>query len=190
MTSSTKSDDLFRQATRAWETAAEAGVKMQEECAKWVRQMFCESSTFSGWYEKGQKVMHEAIAKSQENVDEAIRLMNQQAEASLKLIHVCAGIGIGCVLGTAIEPVTCGPRSWSPVAHQARDRLQHGGVGDSYRGRMAPVGGCADAATQNWLIWAPVPDRYAPRLLAPIRRSALDLVLVSGPSGNAGSIRA
>ena len=87
MTSSPKSDDLFRQAMRAWETAAEAGVKMQEECAKWVRQMFCESSTLNDWYEKGQKVMSEAIAKSQENVDEAIRLMNQQAEASLKLIQ-------------------------------------------------------------------------------------------------------
>jgi hypothetical protein len=84
---SPKSDDLFRQSMRAWETAAEAGVKMQEECAKWVRQMFCESSTFNAWYEKGQKVMSEAIAKSQENVDEAIRLMNQQAEASLKLIQ-------------------------------------------------------------------------------------------------------
>src|SRR5208337_2860118 len=80
MTSSPKSDDLFRQAMKAWETAAEAGVKMQEECAKWVRQMFCESSTLTDWYEKGQKVMSEAIAKSQENVDEAIRLMNQQAE--------------------------------------------------------------------------------------------------------------
>jgi hypothetical protein len=87
MTSSSKSDDLFRQAMRAWETAAEAGVKMQEECAKWVRQMYCESSTLSDWYEKGQKVMGEAIAKSQENVDEAIRLMNQQAEASLKLVQ-------------------------------------------------------------------------------------------------------
>jgi hypothetical protein len=87
MTSSPKSDDLFRQAMRAWETAAEAGVKMQVECAKWVRQMFCESSTLTDWYEKGQKVMGEAIAKSQENVDEAIRLMNQQAEASLALVH-------------------------------------------------------------------------------------------------------
>ncbi len=28
---------------------------------------------------------------------------------------VCAGIGIGCVLGTAIEPVTRRPRSWSPA---------------------------------------------------------------------------
>jgi uncharacterized protein YjgD (DUF1641 family) len=87
MTGSAKSDDLFRQAMRAWETAAEAGVKMQEECATWVRQMFCESSTLSEWYEKGRKAMSETLAKSQENVDEAIRLMNQQAEASLKLIQ-------------------------------------------------------------------------------------------------------
>ncbi len=31
---------------------------------------------------------------------------------------------------------------------------------------MAPLGGCADPATQNWLIWAPALDRYALRLLA------------------------
>jgi len=28
---------------------------------------------------------------------------------------VCAGIGIGCLLGTAVEPVTRRPRSWSPA---------------------------------------------------------------------------
>ena len=87
MACSSKSDELFQQATQAWETAAEAGVKMHEECAKWVRQMFCESSTLSDWYEKGQKAVSETIAKNQENVDEAIKLMNQQAEASLKLIQ-------------------------------------------------------------------------------------------------------
>ncbi len=87
MSTCQKSEDLFRQAMRAWETAAEAGVKMQDECSKWVRQMFCESSTLHDLYQKGQKMMSEAIAQSQENVDEAIRLMNQQAEASLKLIQ-------------------------------------------------------------------------------------------------------
>ena len=50
-------------------------------------QMFCQSSTLSEWYEKGHKAMTEALARSQENVNEAIRLMNQQAEASLKLIQ-------------------------------------------------------------------------------------------------------
>jgi len=62
------------------------------------------------------------------------------------------------------------PAALLVAGDQARDRLQHGGVGGSYRGRMAPLDGCADAATQNWLIWAPAPDRYAPRLLAPIRQ--------------------
>src|SRR5208337_5084497 len=87
MTGSSRSDELFCQAIKAWETAAEAGVKMHEECSKWVRQMFCESSTLTDWFEKGQKVVSEAITKSQENVDESIRLMNQQAETSLKLIQ-------------------------------------------------------------------------------------------------------
>ena len=86
MSNSANSEDLFSQAIKAWQTSAEAGVKMQVECAHWVRDLFCESSMLTDWYEKGQKTMHEAIARSQQNVDEAIRLMNQQAEASLKLI--------------------------------------------------------------------------------------------------------
>jgi hypothetical protein len=28
---------------------------------------------------------------------------------------VCAGIGLGCIIGTLIEPVTRRPRSWSPA---------------------------------------------------------------------------
>lgn len=32
---------------------------------------------------------------------------------------VCAGIGMGCVLGTVIEPVTCRPHSWSPATRLA-----------------------------------------------------------------------
>ena len=64
MTSSPKSDELFQQAMKAWETAAKAGVKMQEEIHNWVRQMFCESSTLNDWYQKGQKMMNEAIARS------------------------------------------------------------------------------------------------------------------------------
>jgi drug/metabolite transporter (DMT)-like permease len=29
---------------------------------------------------------------------------------------VCTAIGLGCIFGTLIEPVTCRPRSWSPAA--------------------------------------------------------------------------
>ena len=40
MLNSTKSDDLFHQAMKAWETAAEAGVKMQEESANGYGKCF------------------------------------------------------------------------------------------------------------------------------------------------------
>ncbi len=69
---------------KAWESAAEAGVRLQQECAQWMHHLFCEPSTLT---EKGQKMMREAIIKSQHNIDEAIRLINQQAEASLKLVQ-------------------------------------------------------------------------------------------------------
>lgn len=32
---------------------------------------------------------------------------------------VCAGIGMGCILGTVVEPVTWRPRSWSPMTRAA-----------------------------------------------------------------------
>jgi len=44
---------------------------------------------------------------------------SQRAGPSALTGAVCAGIGVGCVLGTAIEPVTCRPRSWSPATRLA-----------------------------------------------------------------------
>ncbi len=117
MTSSPKSDELFQQAMKAWETAAEAGVKMQEECANWVRQMFCESSTLNDWYQKGQKMMNEAIARSQENVGEAIGLMNQQAESSLNLMKKALEI-------RDVEAPGDGPQKFSDWWQAALDTMR------------------------------------------------------------------
>jgi hypothetical protein len=44
---------------------------------------------------------------------------SQRAQPRALTGAVCAGIGIGCVLGTAIEPVTRRPRSWSPTTRLA-----------------------------------------------------------------------
>jgi hypothetical protein len=81
------SDDYFRQAIRAWESAIEAGVKMQEENAQWMRQIFTDSGSLTEWYNKAQAVAGEAVGTLQENVDESIRVMNQQAESSVRLIQ-------------------------------------------------------------------------------------------------------
>ncbi len=80
-------EDVFRQAIGAWESAVDSGVRMQEEYAAWLRQMCCNSESLSEWYHKGQALAGESIVKAQENIDEAVQLMNQQAEASMKLIQ-------------------------------------------------------------------------------------------------------
>lgn len=43
----------------------------------------------------------------------------QRAGASARTGAVCTGIGLGCILGTAAEPVTWRPRSWSPMTRLA-----------------------------------------------------------------------
>jgi hypothetical protein len=40
-------------------------------------------------------------------------------ELSVRPGAVCAAIGLGCIVGTLIEPVTRRPRSWSPAARLA-----------------------------------------------------------------------
>ena len=39
----------------------------------------------------------------------------QRRELRVRPGAVCAGIGLGCIFGTLIEPVTRRPRSWSPA---------------------------------------------------------------------------
>ena len=60
---------------------------MQEQSAKWLREMLGNSKSLTEWYNKGQAVAGETIAKTQENIDEAIRVMNQQAESSVRLMQ-------------------------------------------------------------------------------------------------------
>ena len=46
-------------------------------------------------------------------------VMARRREPSARPGAVCAAIGLGCILGTFIEPVTRRPRSWSPATRLA-----------------------------------------------------------------------
>ena len=43
----------------------------------------------------------------------------QRAGASAATGALCAGIGLGCIAGTLVEPVTRRPRTWSPLTRLA-----------------------------------------------------------------------
>jgi len=80
-------DDLFQEAICAWESALASAAKMREESTKWLQELHSHSDSLSEWCEKGQALASETLAKAQENIDEAVCVINQQAEASVKLFH-------------------------------------------------------------------------------------------------------
>lgn len=80
-------EHMVRQAIQAWDAAVGAWVSMQEEYAKWMREMCCEAGSLAEWYNKAQSALGQAIVKTQENVDEAVRLVNQQAESTMTLMQ-------------------------------------------------------------------------------------------------------
>ncbi len=45
--------------------------------------------------------------------------MTRRREPSARPGAICAAIGLGCIVGTFIEPVTRRPRSWSPATRLA-----------------------------------------------------------------------
>jgi len=79
--------ELFGQASRAFEAALKQGIKIQEESAKWMTDMMSDFGSPKKWQERTQAVMEEAVAAAQKNVDEAIRLMNQNAQTSIDLMQ-------------------------------------------------------------------------------------------------------
>ena len=86
-TSAPTSDELFREGIRAWESAVDVGVKMQEEYGQWLRQVFCDTGSLSDWCTKAQTAMTESIGRMQENIEEATRLVNQNAETCIRLVQ-------------------------------------------------------------------------------------------------------
>jgi hypothetical protein len=49
----------------------------------------------------------------------AAAAMARRREPSVRPGAVCTAIGLGCIIGTLIEPVTRRPRSWSPATRLA-----------------------------------------------------------------------
>ena len=88
MTTATQSsENLARQAIAAWESALQSSVKMQEESARWMREALGSTNSLTEWYKKGQAITEETVAKAEATFDEALQVLNQQAESNVRLLH-------------------------------------------------------------------------------------------------------
>lgn len=79
--------DLFRQAVETFQDAIRSGVKIQEDSAKRFTEVLRGLGSPLDWQKNTQLMVNEAIAATQRNMDESIRLMNHNAQTAMGLLQ-------------------------------------------------------------------------------------------------------
>jgi hypothetical protein len=80
-------NELFGQAARSFESAVQAGIKLQAESVKFLTDVLSEMGSPQKWQKKAQAVMSEMVNTSQNNIGEAIKVMNENAKTSLDVLQ-------------------------------------------------------------------------------------------------------
>lgn len=83
----TKVNELFEQAAHLFETAVQSGIKMQEEAVRSLSAMMGGMGAPADWRKRTEKAGEKAMSVAQQNMDDAIRMMNENAKASLDLLQ-------------------------------------------------------------------------------------------------------
>ncbi len=78
--------ELFEQAVDTFDAAVKAGVKLQEEAARWWSDVLSEAGSAQDWQRKMQSAMAEAIPTAQKNAEEGLRVLDQSTRSSLELL--------------------------------------------------------------------------------------------------------
>ena len=86
-TADSKSSDLFRQAMGAFETALRTGVKLQEDSVRRCVEILRDVGSPLEWEHTVPAKVTKAVTTMQQNVDEAIGFMNENAQQTVKLME-------------------------------------------------------------------------------------------------------
>ncbi len=79
--------ELFTQAMGMFDSALKTGAKFQEESARWFTNMLTGLGTPQSGQKKTEEVMAEAMTTAQKNVDEALKMMEQNAHTGMDLLQ-------------------------------------------------------------------------------------------------------
>lgn len=79
--------EMFRQGVDTFEAAMKATAKMQEESARRFTDMLQEIGSPAQWQKRVQTLMTEAVSVTQNNLDQAVKVMNQNAAATMELFQ-------------------------------------------------------------------------------------------------------
>lgn len=83
---STAARQLVEQATRMFQSAWDAGIKIQEESAKALTSLMKEGASAQQWQHRTRSVMDQSLACAKENMDAAIQVVNENTKIGLDLL--------------------------------------------------------------------------------------------------------
>jgi hypothetical protein len=87
-TADSKSGDLFQQAMGSFETALRAGMKLHEESTQRCVEILRDVGSPLEWERTVPAKVSKAIAAMQQNVDQSIRFMNENAQQTVSLMEL------------------------------------------------------------------------------------------------------
>ena len=80
-------NEMFGQAARFFQTALEAGIKIQEQSAQALTEMIGGLGSPQQWRERAEAAMEKTVAVGQQNMEEALRIMDDNTKNSLELLE-------------------------------------------------------------------------------------------------------
>ena len=86
-TANNKSGDLFHKALESFETALRAGMKLHEESTQRCVEILRDVGSPLEWERTVPMKVTKAIAAMQQNVDQSIRFMNENAQQTVSLME-------------------------------------------------------------------------------------------------------
>jgi hypothetical protein len=94
MTEKTESPvtELFEQAMKNYEQALKTGVKLQEEAGKCFTSVFNQTTVPQEWQKKVNAAIEETFPIAQKNLEENLKLVEQNSRASLDLFKQAAEV--------------------------------------------------------------------------------------------------
>lgn len=79
--------DLYSQAYETFESAIRLGCKMQEETANRVTEMLSTMGSPQEWQRRNKEMVEEFIPVAEKNLDETLKVMNQNAKSSMEMLE-------------------------------------------------------------------------------------------------------
>jgi hypothetical protein len=109
--------ELFEQAMKNYEQAIQAGLKLQQDSAKWWMDMISQAKPAEDWQAKASDMVSESVSVTQKRMEENLKLIEQSSQTSLQLLNKA-------MEATKAESVSAGQAKMQEVWEASLDAIR------------------------------------------------------------------